>query len=127
MKRSNRKQETVDRAIRRTLNSLQTIEGADALSEGESYVCNWCIQPVKPCETDASYQCKDKILGETQLNGLIAKAHAVSNGIPAVCPVCGKTIQGTKKNVLRELCPSCQARSSRAKRRKMKKEDSDDT
>jgi len=126
MKRSKQQQEIVRRAVRRTLNVLETPGGADSLAEGESYVCSWCIQPVKPCESDPHYECKDKILGETRLNGLATRLREASNGFPAVCPMCGKAlgVQSMKRNVLRELCPSC---CSRTKRGKMKKEDSNDT
>lgn len=122
MKRSNRQQRIVHRAVRRTLKDLETADGALTLADGESYVCSYCIQPVKPCERDPHYECKDKILGETQLDRLVTRVHEVSGGLPAACSICGKTLaaRDIKGNVLRELCPSCQAKSARTKRGKEK-------
>ncbi|HLA69584.1 MAG TPA: hypothetical protein VJN65_07760 [Bacteroidota bacterium] len=123
MKRINRQQGIVHHAVRRTLKELEAADGTLALAEGESYVCSYCIQPEKPCESDPQYECKDKILGETQLNRLVSRVHEVSNGLPAACSICGKTLtaRDMKGNVLRELCPTCQAKSARTKRGKIEK------
>jgi len=123
MKRNNRQKGIIHRAVRRTLKHLEAADGMVALSEGESYVCSYCIRPVKPCESDPKYECKDKILGETQLDRLVRRVHEVSNGLPAACSICGKTLtaRDMKGNVLRELCPTCQAKSARTKRGKIEK------
>jgi transposase-like protein len=49
--------------------------------------------------------------------------HEDSKGLPAVCPVCGKKLAAReiRGKVLRELCPSCQAKSARIKHGKIEK------
>lgn len=121
MKKKSRQQGIVQRAVRRALKDLEVIDGSLLSAEGESYVCGFCVQPFKPCESDPHFVCRDKILGETELHGLVTRVYEVTRGFPVTCSMCGKTlaVREIQRNALRELCPACQAKSARSKRRGM--------
>jgi len=97
---------------------LTNLENVDPVADGDSYVCEFCMQPVKPCEHDAHYVCKDKMLGETELHRLVTRVHEVFNGQPVACSKCGKRLSARELHydALCELCPACRAKSARQKR-----------
>jgi len=118
MKTKHRQQGIVHQAVRHALKKLEDLDGTLSTADGESYVCGFCMQPVKPCESDAHYVCKDKMLGETELHRLVTRVHEVSNGRPVACSLCGKMLAAREMciDALRELCPACQAKSAWSKR-----------
>jgi len=118
MKTKHRQQGIVHQAVRHALKKLEDLDGTLSTADGESYVCGFCMQPIKPCESDAHYVCKDKMLGETELHRLVTRVHEVSNGRPVACSLCGKMLAAREIRIdaLRELCPACQAKSAWSKR-----------
>lgn len=111
--------DVVQQAVRRTLRDLETEK--NTFSDGEEFICRVCEREIKPCEDDLSYECPDMILGETALHSLFIRGHEISNGLSAICILCGRKLKTRelKANALSELCPACLARSVKTQRGKI--------
>ncbi len=87
-----------------------------AYSEGESYVCAVCALPVRPCNTDPTVCCADKILSGTELQLLREEGKRRMR----VCVRCGAPLSKRvlQKRPFAELCSRCQLSSHKSKNSK---------
>ncbi len=111
------RRKSLEQAVRRTIGRVEAGRIA-LLADGEVLVCSLCDAPVKPCEGNPDYDCPDKILGATHLKSLLEISREERNGSPARCLLCGKKLskRDLSGDPLRELCGSCQTRSTRRSR-----------
>ena len=113
-----RRDRAAEREVKTLLKRIETSRDLGSPEEGENSVCAVCAADIQPCLGNPAYECRERNLAETELYWLVKRMKETSNGNPAACLMCGKTLTARqlKSNRQSELCPSCRRKSARVQR-----------